>query len=224
MKANKKSNNNHKENSRSYSNKKEKIRGESISKEKQESRKKAVCLISAGIDSAVAAWLMRKKGLELIFLYNYFSSSDKDISRVKKITRLVDKNAKLVINNFLATQQKLKEKAKESYHCLLCKRQMYKEAEKLAEKENAEFIVTGENLGQVASQTLVNLAVLDSAVKLKVLRPLLCFEKQEIINIAKKIGTYEISIKQAKKCRFLPKSPATKAKLELVQKEERKLF
>ena len=79
----------------------------------------------------------------------------------------------------------------------------------------------GENLGQVASQTLDNLAVLDNAVKIPVLRPLLCFDKNETIKIAKEIKTYELS--ENKKCLFVPRHPATKAKIEIIKKEESKL-
>ncbi len=98
---------------------------------------------------------------------------------------------------------------------------MYRIAEKLAENEKVKFIITGENLGQVASQTLDNLAVLDNAINLPILRPLLCFDKNEIIDIAKSINTYELS--ENKKCQFVPRHPSTKAKLEIIEREELKL-
>jgi thiamine biosynthesis protein ThiI len=98
---------------------------------------------------------------------------------------------------------------------------MYRIAEKIAEKENAKFIVTGENLGQVASQTLDNLAVLEEAVDIPVLRPLLCLDKEEIVNIAKEIRTY--SLAKNIKCPFVPGRPATKAALKKTREEELKI-
>ena len=100
---------------------------------------------------------------------------------------------------------------------------MYRIAEKIAEKEDADFIITGENLGQVASQTLDNLAANRKAVKTEIVRPLLSWDKQETMNLAKEIGTYEISIEKAPSCPFVPKHPATKAKLDDVLYEEKRI-
>ena len=90
------------------------------------------------------------------------------------------------------------------FTCVFCKRTMYRISEAISEKYGYKALVTGENLGQVASQTLKNLYVLEQSVKIPVLRPLLCMDKQETIDIAKKIGTYEISIKKSIKCKYVP--------------------
>lgn len=177
---------------------------------------KAVILISPGIDSPVAAHMMKEKGINLIGL-NFFMNNHKAVDKIAKklgISNIHYINHKEILNE-------IKQKTNPKYTCLLCKRIMYKIAEKLAKKENAEFIITGENLGQVASQTLDNLAVLDEAIKTNVLRPLLCFDKNETIKIAKQIGTYELS--ENKKCLFVPRHPSTKAKLNIIKKEESKI-
>ena len=110
------------------------------------------------------------------------------------------------------------------YSCLLCKRMMYRVAERLAEKFGAEGIVTGEAIGEQASQTLTNLRVLNDAVTAyPVHRPLLGFDKAETEALARKIGTYEVSSKKAGACTAVPYSPSTKAKLEDVNKAEEKL-
>ena len=177
---------------------------------------KAVILLSPGIDSPVAAYLMKEKGISLIGL-NFFMDNHKAVDKIAK---------KLGISNIHHISHKeilseIKNNTNPKYTCLLCKRIMYRIAEALAKKEKADFIVTGENLGQVASQTLDNLYVLDESIKTNVLRPLLCFDKNETIKIAKEIKTYELS--ENKKCLFVPRHPATKAKLEIVEKEESKL-
>ena len=177
---------------------------------------KAVILLSPGIDSPVAAHLMKEKGLNLIGL-NFFIGNHKAVDKIAE---------KLGIEKVFCISHKeilseIKNNTNPKYACLLCKRVMYRIAEALAKKEKAEFIVTGENLGQVASQTLDNLAVLDNAINMPILRPLLCFDKNETIKIAKQIGTYELS--ENKKCLFVPRHPATKARLEIVEKEESKL-
>jgi thiamine biosynthesis protein ThiI len=110
------------------------------------------------------------------------------------------------------------------YSCLLCKRMMYRVAERLAEQLHAEGIVTGEAIGEQASQTMTNLRVLNSAVKdYPVHRPLLGFDKAETEAIARKIGTYRFSSKNAGACTAVPYQPSTKAKLEEVLKAEEKL-
>jgi len=100
---------------------------------------------------------------------------------------------------------------------------MFRVAMAVAEKENAQAVVTGESLGQVASQTLQNLMVVSGAIKFPILRPLIGFDKEDIIKIAREIGTYEISIQPSLCCTIVPKKPATSAKIEEVAKEEEKV-
>ena len=100
---------------------------------------------------------------------------------------------------------------------------MFKVAEKIAEKENCEFLITGENLGQVASQTLENIYVTEKAIKMKILRPLLCNDKIEIIKIAREIGSYDISIEAGMCCTAVPPNPILKSEVKKVEYEEEKL-
>jgi thiamine biosynthesis protein ThiI len=100
---------------------------------------------------------------------------------------------------------------------------MLRIAEKLAEKQKCDFIITGENMGQVASQTLDNMAVIQGAVKMIVLQPLLSFDKNDTIKVARKIGTFDKSIEKRPGCPYLPQHPATTSRLEKVEYEEAKL-
>ncbi|MBN2457955.1 hypothetical protein JXB31_02380 [Candidatus Woesearchaeota archaeon] len=187
---------------------------------------KAVSLLSTGIDSPVASWLMKNQGVELTYLH--LNTNPTDLKKVRQIKVKIDGNSssELVIKDFMPDLKRIAENANRRLTCVLCKRAMYREAEALAKRIRAGYIVTGENLGQVASQTLENLSVLDNAVGIPVLRPLLCFDKKEAIDIARRIGTYDISVADTKgsACRFVPQNPATRANLEAVLREERKIF
>ena len=192
---------------------------------------KIISLFSGGIDSPVATWLMMKRGCKVIPIHFDIRpfTSDKAVERAKKVAEVLkeyDPDFELRIvdhGKFLSEAKKvLRAKKLESYTCILCKRRMLKVAESIAKEENAKGIVTGDSLGQVASQTLDNLAVIDQACSLPVYRPLIGFDKVEIENIAKRIGTYEYSIIPAE-CKAVPKKPTTKAKLEKVLKVEEEL-
>jgi thiamine biosynthesis protein ThiI len=182
---------------------------------------KAVALISGGIDSPVACYLMKKKGMEIIYLH--LKTKNSDSIKVRRLIDSFDRGAKMAVIDLVPTLTKIAEQANRRFTCVLCKRAMYREAEKFAKSEDATFIITGENLGQVASQTLENMAVLDNAVTIPVLRPLLCFDKKDITKIAETIGTINVSIEGNNKCAFVPDSPVTRAKLSLVLKLEENL-
>jgi len=185
---------------------------------------KVVCLVSGGIDSAVASWLMMKRGCTIIPLFASKSKSRKvflDVIKELKKWHL-GKNMRIFIFDQRKNLDKFNKKAYR-YTCILCKRMMYKVANGLAKKMNAKAIVTGESLAQVASQTLDNLMVLDQASELPIFRPLIGLDKTESIDIAKRIGTYEKSIEDKKICWAVPKKPKTKAKLEEVLKIEDEL-
>jgi thiamine biosynthesis protein ThiI len=109
----------------------------------------------------------------------------------------------------------------EKYTCIFCKRRMYRIAEKIASESGAKGIVSGESLGQVASQTLDNLVVLSDAATIPVYRPLIGFDKADAITLAREIGTFEESISQATGCKAVPKGPATEAQLAAIQAIER---
>jgi tRNA uracil 4-sulfurtransferase len=186
---------------------------------------KAVALISSGIDSPVASWMMVQKGVEVIGLH--CSNSPLSDSKSKDITvRMCGRVGikKLYIVDYGATvQEEIAKSCFPNLACVLCKRFMFRIAERIAEKEGCCCIITGDNLGQVASQTLENMAVVSKSVSIPVIRPLLCNDKQETIDIARRIGTYEIGLERHPPCRFVPKSPATKASISKVEAEEGKL-
>jgi len=180
-----------------------------------------VLLMSDGIDSPVAGHMMKKLGVDLIIVS--FLNSNKPKLR-KKVENLAKKiGGELIMIENLETQEQIQDKCNSRYQCILCKRSMYRRAEKIAIEKNAKFLITGENLGQVASQTLENLQVLDKSVDIPVLRPLLGFDKDDIVRRAKKIGTFETSIVDSAKCAFVPSNPVTKSRLHKVEREEWKL-
>jgi len=195
---------------------------------------KVVALLSGGIDSAVAAWMMMKRGCRIIALYadngSYISNKKKSLERVKNVLKVLQSwSAGWKIPLFIFDHGRnlgrfLKRKdVTEKFVCLLCKRMMYRVANVLAEQQDAKAVVTGETLGEVASQTLDNLVVLDETSKLPVFRPLIGNDKQENIDLAKRIGTYETSISVGGKCRAVPAAPRTKGRLSEIMQIESKL-
>jgi len=184
--------------------------------------KKGILLLSSGIDSPVAGYLAREK-IELIGLH--LDHVPLRSSKKAKIKQLCDrvKIKKCYIVPFGTLQIELMKKCEDRYRCVICRRFMLRIAEKIAEKEKADYLITGENLSQVASQTLTNLKNEDTAIKTIILRPLLCYDKQEIINLAKTIGTFEISIQQNSCCGAVPKFPITKSNKRILEREEEKL-
>ena len=130
---------------------------------------------------------------------------------------------KLYLISFAEILKTIVEKCDHRYYYILSKILMYKVAQKIAINEQANFLITGENLAQVSSQTLASMHSISSQIDMMILRPLLCFDKQEIVDLAEKIGTFEIS-KGPEMCSLLgPKNPITKARLHLVEKELAKL-
>ena len=191
---------------------------------------KLVGLFSGGIDSAVACWLVMKRGSPVVFVYfdNNPFTDETTTQRTLNVAEVLFGWAIGFPKKVYVVQhgENLKQimQNKRKYSCLLCKRMMYRVAERLAEQLNAEGIVTGEAIGEQASQTLTNLRVLNAAVKeYPVHRPLLGFDKEETEAMARKIGTYKVSSKKAGACTAVPYQPSTKAKLEDVLKAEEKL-
>lgn len=197
---------------------------------------KVVCLISGGIDSPVAAWLMMRRGCSIIPLFAYFprGGDESDLKRFIEVVKILRKwhigeDMPVYIykheHNLIAFRR-----VALKYTCVLCRRMMYRVANELAKRIGAKAIVTGENLAQVASQTLYNLRVIDQASELPVLRPMIGFNKDESIELAKRIGTYEVSCMRVasgctpiKGCWARPPKPVTKANLEDVLEFESKL-
>ncbi len=192
---------------------------------------KLVCLLSGGIDSPVACWLVMKRGAPITPIYfdNYPFTDETTLKRAMKVAEklaewAIGHSMKLYIVPHGSNLIEIKEKCPERLTCILCKRMMYRIAQEIAHKEKAEGIVTGESIGEQASQTLWNLKVLNEAARqYPVYRPLIGFDKVETEKIAKRIGTYEISIQKAKGCEAVPKKPATKASLKMVLEAEKAL-
>ncbi len=190
-----------------------------------------VVLFSGGIDSAVASWMLMKRGCRIFPLYidpSPYVEGKKSLIRAEKVLEdlkkwSVGQNIELKKVKTGKIMDCFTEKCKLNLTCLLCKRLMYRIAEIFCKKKKAKAIVTGENLGQVASQTLDNINVLNQAVSLPILRPLIGMDKTEIIKIARNIGTYDSSTIKTSGCSAVPESPRTKGRIEEVLKEEEKI-
>ena len=189
-----------------------------------------VCLVSGGIDSPVAVWLAAKKGLTPVCVY--FDNSpytdettqQRALEIVKRLKHRVAEDIKLYIAPHGANLTAILEKCPHNLTCVLCKRMMYRIAEKIAIKEDAEAIVTGEIIGEHASQTLRNLHVEIKALStVTILRPLAGFNKTEVEHLARKIGTFEASAQPASSCTASPTKPRTRARQEEVSSAEKKL-
>jgi tRNA uracil 4-sulfurtransferase len=184
---------------------------------------KAVALLSGGIDSPVSIHLMKNK-VEIIAAHFHQEplSDKKEVEKVKQLVKLLDIK-KVYLIPFIEVLKQITERCKHKNYFILQKILMFKTAEIIADKEGAKYLITGENLAQVSSQTLSNLATITKHISLEIFRPVLTRDKQEIIKIAKEIGTYEIS-KGPEICNLLgPKHPATKSKAEEIGKELEKL-
>jgi len=191
---------------------------------------KAVSLISGGIDSPVASYLMMKRGVENIFVHFYSNQQgyEQSFEKVRDILRVLknyQEKVKVYFVPFLDVQKEIVLKTKADFRVVLYRRIMFLVANEIVLQEKAKALITGESVGQVASQTLDNMLVVEETVSLPVLRPLAGWDKQEIMDLAKKIGTYEISILPHLDCcsMFAPKHPATKADLKDVKNQEKKL-
>lgn len=191
---------------------------------------KIVSLISSGFDSPVASYLLMRRGAEIIFIH-FESTPQTSVASIENVKNLIRKltryqlESKLYLIPFLEIQKEIIRNCKLDLVVILYRRMMVYIVCEIAKKERAKAIVTGENLGQVASQTLENIEVINQASNLPIFRPLIGFDKEEIINFAKKISAYEISSQPYEDCcsLFVPRHPQTRAKLEEVEKEERKL-
>jgi thiamine biosynthesis protein ThiI len=192
---------------------------------------RVVGLLSGGIDSAVACWLVMKRGCPVVPVYfdNTPFTNETTTERALNVAEALFDWAvgfprKVYVVQHGENLKKIIEKSSRKLTCLLCKRMMYRIAERLADMMRVEGIVTGEAIGEQASQTITNLRVLSNAVqKYPIHRPLLGFDKAETETIARKIGTYEISSRKAGGCTAVPSKPATKAKLMEVMETEEKL-
>ncbi|OCT17130.1 tRNA 4-thiouridine(8) synthase ThiI [Paenibacillus pectinilyticus] len=188
---------------------------------------KALLMLSGGIDSPVAGWLAMRKGLtmEAIHFHSYPYTSerakDKVIELAHQLAGYTD-SLKLHLVSFTEVQTSIHRAYQDNLLVTLIRRAMYRIAERVAEREGLSALVTGESLGQVASQTLPSLNVIGRVVTLPLLQPLMMMDKQEIIGLAENIGTFPISILPYEDCcsLFLPPSPSTNPNLRLVENLE----
>ncbi len=191
---------------------------------------KGMLLLSGGIDSPVAGYFLAKRGLivEAIHFHSYPYTSElarqKVISLAEKMSEYLG-HIKLHIISVTHIQEEIHKKCDGDFMITLLRRMMMRIAENIAKKNGAGALITGESLGQVASQTLQSINVTNSVVSLPVFRPLIGFDKQDIMQFAHKIDTYEISIQPYEDCCtvFLPKNPVTKPRMDKVLNEESKL-
>lgn len=184
---------------------------------------KLVALLSNGIDSPVASYLMSCRGADVILLHmdNRPYTDDRSIEIVKGLAdRLREETGKefpLYVTDHGINQTRIKEGCNEHYQCVMCKRVMQRTARELAKRLGADALIMGDSLGQVASQTLKNIRSENIGLDFPVLRPLIGLDKLEIEAIAKRIGTYEISIRPTNGCTIVPVRPITEADPEKVR-------
>ena len=191
---------------------------------------KAICLLSGGIDSPVAAWMAMKRGCRVGFAtfhsYPFIGESSKrktlDLARV--LSRY-QPSSRLWVVPFTEIQTTIRDTAPEGYRTVLYRRMMQRISSRLAEQWGAGALITGESLGQVASQTLENMTCIAEAASIPVLRPLVGFDKSDTIEIAERIGTLEVSNIQEPDCCtvFMPKKPVIRGKLDLCLEAESRM-
>jgi thiamine biosynthesis protein ThiI len=184
-------------------------------------------LLSGGIDSPVASYMMAKRGVKLscVTFHAYPFTSERANDKVKTLTERLSVfcgKIELYYVNILDIYKEIKEKCPDDQITIIARRFMMKIGEKIAENRNLDFLITGESLGQVASQTAKSMGVIDSSVEIPILRPLVGMDKTEIIDIARNIGTYEDSIQPYEDCCsvFSPKHPQTKPKINKILESE----
>ena len=191
---------------------------------------RALCLLSGGIDSPVAAYMIGKRGVEIesvhFFSYPYTSQLAKD--KVTELARLVTRyTGKMTLNvvGFTEIQEAIRDNCPEEYFTLIMRRVMMEISQRIAMHDGCGALITGENLGQVASQTMEAMTVTGAVVDLPIFMPLIGFDKEEIVTIARKIGTFETSVLPYEDCCtvFTPKHPKTKPTIAQLLEAEKKL-
>ena len=190
---------------------------------------KGMLMLSGGIDSPVSGYLAMKRGIVIDAVYfeaiphTSLEAREKVITLCRKLSSYTN-HINLHIVNFTTIQEEIYKNCREDYCITIMRRMMYRIMEKLATKYNGLAIINGESVGQVASQTLTSMSVINSVTNMPVIRPLACLDKLEIMDIARKIDTYETSILPYEDCCtvFVPKHPVINPKIETAIKEENK--
>lgn len=193
----------------------------------RETNGKAMLLLSGGIDSPVAGWLVAKRGVEIkaVHFHSYPYTSQEALDKVKKLARIISRYCgpiQLFSINLLPFQQAVAENCPEDEGTILIRRMMTRLGEALALQHGCDALITGESLGQVASQTIQSLRVTNEGISIPIFRPLIAMDKYQIIDVARKINTYETSILPYEDCCtvFLPRRPVTKPKLYSIKQSE----
>lgn len=188
---------------------------------------RAVCLLSGGIDSPVAGYMIAKRGVEIecVHFFSYPYTSERAKEKVLELARLMTRycgRMTVDVVGFTKIQEEIRDKCPEEYFTLIMRRFMMRIAERIADNHGCRCLVTGENLGQVASQTMEAMAVTGAVVKMPIFQPLIGMDKEEIVSIARRIGTLETSILPYEDCCtvFTPKHPKTKPRLADVETVE----
>ncbi|TAH76685.1 MAG: tRNA 4-thiouridine(8) synthase ThiI [Methanosarcina mazei] len=191
---------------------------------------KMVVLMSGGLDSPVAAWLMMKRGVMIIPVYCNTSPYAENAAKERAYDCIRQLQTWAPGHQFTTYEiphgpnlRSFIEMCDRKNTCLLCKRMMYREAYEIMKKEGASGIITGSSLGQVASQTAANMHAEIYQLAIPIYHPLIAFDKSEIIDIARKIGTYDISTRSAGSCTAVPERPEVKANYDLIVLEEKRL-
>ena len=191
---------------------------------------RAMCLLSGGIDSPVAAYMIAKRGVEIecVHFFSYPYTSELAKNKVMELARLVTKYCgRMTVNivSFTQIQEAIRDNCPEEYFTLIMRRFMMEISQRIAKDDGCKALITGENLGQVASQTMEAMAVTGAVVDMPIFMPLVGMDKEEIIAIARKIGTMETAILPYEDCCtvFTPKHPKTKPHLGQLHHAERKL-
>ena len=188
---------------------------------------KVLVMLSGGIDSPVAAWRMMKRGTKALFVhfYSYPYTDKASLEKVEELAEILatwNYRTQIYLVSFAEVQREIVTQTPAPFRVILYRRMMVRIAQQIAAAAKAECLVTGESLGQVASQTLGNLRVIEEIAEIPILRPLIGDDKAEIMELAERIGTFEISTLPHDDCcsLFVPKHPATNASLEAVQEAE----
>ena len=191
---------------------------------------RAALLISGGIDSPVAGWMIAKRGVRVdaVHFYSFPYTSERAREKVLDLARILSESlcgVRVHVVPFTDIQMQIHEKCHEDYTTIIMRRYMMRIANAIARKEHSQALITGESIGQVASQTMHALGCTDAVADMPVFRPLIGFDKSEIIEIAQKIGTFETSSLPYEDCCtvFTPRHPATKPKMEIILDGESKL-
>lgn len=188
---------------------------------------KGMLMLSGGIDSPIAGYLAMKRGIRIEGVY-FDSPPHTSIDAKNKVLELASilssysGYVKLHVIHFTEIQEAIYRYCPKEYMITIMRRMMYRIAEKLAHKNNCKAIINGESVGQVASQTLTSMSAINEVIKMPVLRPVCCYDKIEIIDLAKKIGTYDISIRPFQDCCtiFVPEHPVINPEIEKAREYE----